>query len=175
MTKNPEHEGVVDKYPVDGEILFQPMNTKQKIHNKQETKKWVKKFNGMGDPYNHLDSFQQMARAKKVYDLHILVEGFGLTMEGKALTQSQALKIAKYYSFMKLAKKFVIEHKKIGLKNDVLSQLYQFTQGYDTIVRDCANQLRKYLTRCPLIETLSQEQLVSLFLACDLSNLNKKT
>ena len=40
----------------------------------------------MGDPYDHLANFQQMARAKKVHDLHTLVEGFGLTMEGKALT-----------------------------------------------------------------------------------------
>ena len=48
--------------------------------------KWVKKFNETGVPYDHVASFQQMVRAKKVHDPHTLVEGFGLTMEGKALT-----------------------------------------------------------------------------------------
>ena len=80
-----------------------------------------------------------MARAKKVYDLHTLVEGFGLTMEGKALTWSQTLKMAKYSSFIKLAKELVREHTKSGLKNDVLSQIYQLKEGFDKTVRDCAN------------------------------------
>ena len=62
-----------------------------------------------------------MARAKEVYYLHTLVEGFGLTMEGRALSWFQTLKIAKYSSFHMLAKEFVIEHTKSGLKNDVLS------------------------------------------------------
>ena len=44
--------------------------------------KWVKKFNGSSDPYDHLASFKQVARAKQVHDLHTKVEGFGLTLEG---------------------------------------------------------------------------------------------
>ena len=44
--------------------------------------KWVKNFNGLGDPYDHLVSFKQVARAKQVYDLHTKVEGFGLTLKG---------------------------------------------------------------------------------------------
>ena len=35
--------------------------------------KWVKKFNGLGDTYDHLVSF-----AKKLFDYYTLVKGFGL-------------------------------------------------------------------------------------------------
>ena len=44
--------------------------------------KWVRKFNDSGDPYDHLESFKQVARAKQDNDLHTKVEGFGLTLEG---------------------------------------------------------------------------------------------
>ena len=38
---------------------------------------WVKKYNGAGDPYDHLASFRQVVRAEEVTDLHVLKEGFG--------------------------------------------------------------------------------------------------
>ena len=44
--------------------------------------KWVKKFNGSGDPYDHFANFKQVARAEQVHDLNTKVEGFGLTLEG---------------------------------------------------------------------------------------------
>ena len=106
--------------------------------------KWVKRFNGTGDPYRHLASFQQMARAKKVHDLHTLVEGFGLTMEGRALTWFQTQKTANFSSFAQLAKDFVREHTKSGLKHDVLSQIHRFKQEPNESVRDCASRLRQY-------------------------------
>ena len=43
--------------------------------------KLVKKFNGSGDPYDHLASLKKVVRAKRVHDLHTKVEGFGLTLE----------------------------------------------------------------------------------------------
>ena len=46
----------------------------------------------------------------------------------------------------------------------MLSQIHQFKQEPNAIVRDCASRLRQYLTRCPLMEIPSQEWLVSLFL-----------
>ena len=58
-----------------------------------------------------------MARVRKAHNLHTLLEGFGLTMEGRVLSWFQTLKAAKYYSFTMLA----IENTKSGLKNDVLS------------------------------------------------------
>ena len=39
--------------------------------------KWVTKFDGTGDPRDHLASFKQVARAEEVLDLHVLKEGFG--------------------------------------------------------------------------------------------------
>lgn len=48
--------------------------------------KLVKKFGGTSDPYDHLASFRQVVRAEEVSDLHVLKEGFGLTLEGKALS-----------------------------------------------------------------------------------------
>ena len=65
--------------------------------------KWVKKLNRMGDPYDHLANFQQIAIVEKFHDLRALVEGFGLTMEGRALSWFQTLKTTKYSSFTMLA------------------------------------------------------------------------
>ena len=105
-----------------------------------------------------------MARAEKFHDLYTLVEGFGLTMEGKALTRFLTQKTANFSFFNQLAKEFVREHTKSGLKNDVLSQIHQFKQEPKKTVRDCANWLRQCLTRCPVMEIPSQEQFVLLFL-----------
>lgn len=44
--------------------------------------KWVKKYNDLGDPYDHLASFKKVARAEQVIDLHTKVEGFELTVWG---------------------------------------------------------------------------------------------
>ena len=63
--------------------------------------KWVKKYNGSGDPYDHLASVLQVVRDEEVTDLHVLKEGFGLTLEGKALSWFQTLDIGSYYSSLK--------------------------------------------------------------------------
>ena len=42
--------------------------------------KWVKKFNGSKDPYNHLASFRHLVRVGEVPDLHVLKEGSGLAL-----------------------------------------------------------------------------------------------
>ncbi len=39
--------------------------------------KWVRKYDGSGDPYDHLASFKQVLRAKQVTDFHTQYEGFG--------------------------------------------------------------------------------------------------
>ena len=53
--------------------------------------KLVKKFDGSGDPYDHITTFRQVVRAEKVSDNHTQIEGFGLTLEGKALSWFQTL------------------------------------------------------------------------------------
>ena len=53
--------------------------------------KWVKKYNWSADPYDHVATFRQVVRAEQITDLHTQVEGFGLTLEGKALSWFQTL------------------------------------------------------------------------------------
>ena len=47
--------------------------------------KLVKNYDGTGDPYDHITAFRQAVRAEQVTDKHTQIEGFGLTLEGKAL------------------------------------------------------------------------------------------
>ncbi|MCO5553329.1 hypothetical protein L7F22_006850 [Adiantum nelumboides] len=125
--------------------------------------KWVNKFNGMGDPYDHLAIFKQTTRAEHVTDLHTLVEGFGLTLEGRALTWFQSLNTSKYQSFSALRMDFKAAFSKTGSKNDALSLVYGFKQDPKETVRDCASHLRQYMTRCPTDKLPMQERLVSIF------------
>ena len=53
--------------------------------------KLVKKYDGSGDPYDHIASFRQVVHAEQVTDTHTKIEGFGLTLEGKALSWFQTL------------------------------------------------------------------------------------
>ena len=48
--------------------------------------KLVKKYNGSGDPFDHVAVFKQAVHAEQVSNTHTQVEGFGLTLESKALT-----------------------------------------------------------------------------------------
>lgn len=125
---------------------------------------WVKKYNGLGDPYNHLASFKQVVWAEQVNDFHTKVEGFGLTLEWRALSWLQTLNVTGYPIYKALEKDFIVAFSRTGLKHDVLSQIHGFKQKSDKMVRDGANPLRQYLARCPEEEMTSQERLVSIFL-----------
>ena len=81
---------------------------------------------GSSDPYNHLISFKQIALAKQVYDLHTKVEGFGLTLEGRALLWVQMLTLSDYLTYKELEKDFITAFSKTGLKHDMLSQIHGF-------------------------------------------------
>ena len=75
----------------------------QKVRPSQ-FQKWVKKYNGSADPYDHLATFRQVVRAKQITDLHTQVEGFGLTLEGKALSWFQTLEPEMFKKFEDLGK-----------------------------------------------------------------------
>ena len=126
--------------------------------------KWVKKFNGTGDPYDHVASFKQVARAEHVNDFHTKVEGFGMTLEASALSWFQTLNMEDYPSYEALEKDFIAAFSKTGMKHDALSKINGFQQKPDESVRNAANRLRQYLARCPEKEKPSQERLVSIFL-----------
>lgn len=67
----------------------------------------VKKYNGSGDPYDHIASFRQAVHAEHVTDTHTKIEGFGLTLETKALSWFQTLEPMVKESFDSLEKDFV--------------------------------------------------------------------
>ena len=48
--------------------------------------KLLKKYDGSGDPFDHVVAFKQAVHVEQVSDTHTQVEGFGLTLESKALT-----------------------------------------------------------------------------------------
>ena len=47
--------------------------------------KWVKKYDGNGDPFKHMASFRQFLRAKQVLDWQTQFEGFRMTLGREAL------------------------------------------------------------------------------------------
>ena len=51
----------------------------------------VKRYEGSGDPHDHVAAYRQAVRAEQVTDTHTQIEGFGLTLEGKALMWFQTL------------------------------------------------------------------------------------
>ena len=126
--------------------------------------KWVTKFIGSSYVYHHLASFRQVSRAKRVTDLHTLVEGFGMTLEGKALEWFHTLTPSSFPSLKVLEKDFIAAFSKIGQKHDGLSLLYEFKQESSESMRDNALQFKKHLARCPKSKLPCQERLVSLFI-----------
>ena len=52
----------------------------------------------------------------------------------------------------------------MGIKHNVVALIYGFVQKENKSVRDCANRLRQYISRCPEGEMPSSPRLVSIFL-----------
>lgn len=109
---------------------------------------WVQKYDGSHDPYDHSTSFKQVLRAEQVTDFHTQYEGFGLTLEGKALSWFQTLEPAQYVSFEQVEEGFVMSLSKMGIKHNTDAQIYNFKQKPHETVRDCANRMREYVVRC---------------------------
>ena len=79
-----------------------------------------------------------------MYDMHTKVEGFGLMLEGRALSWFQTLNMFDYVTYKELERDFIAAFSKTGLKHDVLLQIHGFKQKSDESVRDGANCLIKY-------------------------------
>ena len=67
-------------------------------------------------------------RAKQITDLHTQVEGFGLTLESKALSWFQTLELHTFEDFAALEKDNFAAFSKIGIKHNVVAQIYSFGQ-----------------------------------------------
>ena len=92
------------------------------------------------------------------------MEGFGLTLESKALSWFQMLEPHAFMDFAALEKDFIVAFSKMGIKHNVVAQIYSFGQKENESVRDCANCLRQYISRCPTREMFGPDRLISLFL-----------
>ena len=126
--------------------------------------KLEKTYDGSGDPFDHVAAFKQAFHAEQVSDTHTQVEGFGLTLESKALTWFQTLEPASKTSFERLEKDFIGSFSKMGLKHNAVALIYSFRQGEHESVRDSVSRLRQYVNRCPADKKPSQGRLISLFL-----------
>src|SRR5262249_42391427 len=126
--------------------------------------KWVKNFDGSEDPYDHLASFKKVVRAEQVNDWHVQFEGFGLTLKRKALSLFQTLPVGHYGKLSRLEEDLIADFAKTGMKNTSLGQINSFKQLPSESVRDCVNQIRQYIMRCPEDMLPSQEWLVSIYI-----------
>ena len=126
--------------------------------------KFCKKFDGIGDPYEHVALFNQLIYAEGVTDVHTKVHGFGLTLSGSALSWFQTLKSAVLYDFDILIKKFIKAHTKIGIRHNTMTLILNFKQGERETVRQSIDRMKQYIARCPESELPKQERLVSCFL-----------
>ena len=126
--------------------------------------KFCKKFNGSGDPYDHIAQYRQLIFAEGITDVHTMVQAFGLTMEGRALAWFQTLKPSVLYDFEVLVKRFIEAHSKIGIKHNTVTLILNFKRNKNETVRECIDRLRKYIARCPSREMPNQERLISCFL-----------
>ena len=83
--------------------------------------KWIKKYNQSRDPYDHLASFKQVIRAEQITNPHTQVEGFGLTLESKALSWFQTLEPDTYNDLSALEKDFIATFSQMRIKNNILA------------------------------------------------------
>ena len=83
--------------------------------------KFCKKFDGSGDPYDHVAQFRQLIFAEGIMGVHTMVQGFGLTKMGKALKWFQTLKPDMLYDFETLVKHFIESYTKIGIKHNTVT------------------------------------------------------
>ena len=92
------------------------------------------------------------------------MEGSSLTLESKALSWFQTIEPHAYADFVALERDFIVAFSKMGIKHNVVAQIYAFKQKENESVRDCANRLRQYISRCLEGEMPRPQRLVSLFL-----------
>ena len=76
----------------------------------------------------------------------------------------QTLDTRNYYNFESLEKDFIGAFTKTGIKHSVSTLITNFKQDEKETIRDCANRLRQYISRCPEGELPSQAKIISIFL-----------
>ena len=59
---------------------------------------------------------------------------------------------------------FIATFSKMCIEHNAIVQIYAFRQKAHELVRDSANRLKQYITRCPNKKKPSQKRLISIFL-----------
>ncbi len=129
-----------------------------------QLQKLCKAYDGSGDPYDHVARFRQVLYAEEVEDMHTMVQGFGLTLEGKALSWFQSLGNSVLYDFEVLVGAFIKENTKTGIKHNTLTQILDFKQKERETVKDAIVRLKSLVSRCPPREMPAEDRLISCFL-----------
>ncbi|MCO5562631.1 hypothetical protein L7F22_016259 [Adiantum nelumboides] len=112
----------------------------RRMRPSQVAKCMPKKYGRSGDPYAHVSLFKQVLRAEQITDFHTQYEGFGLTLEGTALTWFQPLDPKVFPNIDNVLREFAEEFsKRVGsasrsnLVRDFTDEKkhYVFTYGED--------------------------------------------
>ena len=123
-----------------------------------QLQKLCKPFDGSGDPYDHVARFRQVLYAEEVEDVHTMVQGFGLTLEGHALWWFQSLSNAILYDFEILVEAFIKENRKTGIKHNTLAQILDFKQKERETIKDAIARLKSLISRCPPREMPAEDR-----------------
>ncbi|MCO5590965.1 hypothetical protein L7F22_044941 [Adiantum nelumboides] len=130
----------------------------------QVAKCMLKKYGGSGDPYAHVSLFKQVLRAEQITDFHTQYEGFGLTLEGTALTWFQSLDPKLFPNIDNVLREFTEEFSKRSIKQNTVSQIYAFKQKENEKVKEASLRFKQYIKRCPRRELPQDERLSVLFM-----------
>ncbi|MCO5575177.1 hypothetical protein L7F22_028974 [Adiantum nelumboides] len=130
----------------------------------QVAKCMLKKYGESGDPYAHVSLFKQVLRAEQITDFHTQYEGFGLTLEGTALTWFQPLDPKIFPNIDNVLKEFAEEFSKRGIKHNTVSQIYAFKQQENEKVNKASLRFKQYIERCPRRELSQDDRLFVLFM-----------
>ncbi|MCO5585803.1 hypothetical protein L7F22_039737 [Adiantum nelumboides] len=164
---------VVPRFPIERELMEPMMGIlgarrviaeQRPMQPSQVAKCMASKYGGSGDPHAHSASFKQVLRAENIDDPHIQVEGFGLTLEGTALTLFQPLKREDYANIEVLLQDFVEEFSMRGIKHNTVSQIHLFKQRENEKVKEAALRFKQYIERCPPREKPQEDRQVVLFI-----------
>ncbi|MCO5613513.1 hypothetical protein L7F22_067790 [Adiantum nelumboides] len=136
----------------------------RRMRPSQVAKCMLKKYGGSGDPYGHVSLFKQVSRAEQITDFHTQYEGFGLTLEGTALTWFQPLDPKLFPNIDNVLREFAEEFFKRGVKHTTISQIYAFKQRENKNVKEASLRFKQYIKRCPRRELLQDERLSVLFM-----------
>ena len=93
--------------------------------------------------------FKQVLFAKDVDDMHTMAQGFGLTLEGKALSWFWSLSNLVLYDFEVLIDAFIKENTKTGIKHNTLMWILDFNQKEKETVRDAIGRFKALILQCP--------------------------